>query len=75
MPRTRITALALVALTACTQELGRASMALPVTTVPKDCMERLDRGEECAAQIPAGDPSRHPTPAYRQDSPITRATH
>ncbi len=67
--------LAAAFLASCTQELGRASMALPVPTVPKDCMERLDLGEECAAQIPAGDPSRHLTPAYRQDSPITRATH
>ncbi len=67
-----LVALAL-ALGACTQSLGRAAMSLPEPTVPKDCMERMDRGEECAAAIPAGDPSRCLSPAWRQQSPIERA--
>ncbi len=62
-----------LSLGACTQQLGRAAMSLPEPTVPKDCMERLARGEDCAAAIPAGDPSRHLSPPWRQQSPIERA--
>ena len=68
----------ILSLGACTPLLGRAAMRLPEPTVARDCADRLwpsdgSPSRDCAAAIPAGDPSRHLSPPFRQHSPIERA--
>ena len=71
----RWAALALCLAACSQQQLGQMSGRMAPPTVPLDCGDKITRGEDCQAEIPAGDPSRTVQPflGVRQNTPIARS--
>lgn len=73
MNRMILIALTLATAACSTADLGRRAMALPNPTVPFDCMERMNNGEECAAIVPRDDFAAHAQATMSPNSPLTRS--